>query len=87
METTDEMTPKTFVCTSLRESLQSVEETHLCHDCGSSTMVSSPGLGCVKCTGMTSDDTESIMPAVAEVMREIPEDDEREAKQSSLQKL
>ena len=76
----------TFLQT-FKEAQQSVEETHVCHDCGSSTMVSSPGLGCVKCTGMTSDDTESIMPAVAEVMMEIPADDEGEVEHSSLQKL
>ena len=82
---TDEKTPTTFL-RKFKESVHIEEETHLCSDCGSSAMVSLPGHGCVKCTGMTSDDTESIMHAVAEVMRDIPEYDEGEASQSSLQK-
>ena len=62
-----------------RDARQSEELNHLCETCGSNSPTSLPG--CEKC----SDDT--AFPAVAEIMRDIPEDDEGEKEEEAMQRL
>ena len=77
----DDDTPRAFLI-KLRNAQQIEELSHHCGECGSHTMISQKG--CAKCT---NEEPDPVMPSVAEVMRDIPEDDEGDAEPSSLQKL
>ncbi len=74
----DAVTPKTFL-KKFRDAQQVEEPNYTCSDCGSFTPT--PLHGCSKCS---EDYTYPIMPAVSELMQDIPEDDDGN---SSLQKL
>ncbi len=74
----DKTTPKGFV-KKLRDARQNEQVNPRCGTCGSSSL-SSPS-GCEKC----SDD--SALPAVAEIMQDMPEDDDGKQEQQSEQKL
>ena len=69
------MTPNGFV-KRFRDARQSEELNHICEECGSNSSTSFPG--CEKC----SEDT--AFPAVSEIMKDIPEDDEGEKEEEAM---
>ena len=74
----DKTTPKGFV-RKFRDARQSEEVNLLCGACGSCALASQSG--CEKCLD------DSAFPAVAEVMQDIPEDDEGEKEKEAMQRL
>ena len=74
----DKTSPKGFV-KKLRDARQSEEVNLLCGSCGSCSLAFEQG--CVKCSD------ESAFPAVAEIMQDIPEDDDGDQEKKTEQNL